>query len=90
MTGHLRTRSTLLATSSVRNTFSGSYAACFAAFENREISADVQEISRCELGELLVMAEIPTWTSDPESYHRLPIGASGGRRLRQLSAVERI
>ncbi len=37
--------------------FSGSYAACFPEFGNREISADEQGILRRELGKLLVMAE---------------------------------
>ncbi len=36
---------------------SGSYAACFPEFGNREISADEQGIPRCELRKLLVMAE---------------------------------
>ena len=37
--------------------FSGSYAAYFPEFGNREISADEQGIPRRELGKLLVMAE---------------------------------
>ena len=37
--------------------FSGSYAACFPGFGNREISAYEQGIPRCELRKLLVMAE---------------------------------
>ena len=61
----------------------GSYAAYFPELRNREISADEQGISRREQRKLLVIAEkrfsAPTWTSDPESHHRLLVRASGDR-----------